>query len=168
MRLADAILGHIGEPAYAERRVDWVHLDSAQALRTRRRHETADGTPIGLRLPRDAYLFDGAVLAADDQGVIAVARAPEAAVTITLADGLDRDAAVAQAGALAHALGNHHLPVEIDGLQLRTPLRATSEAVVRRLVTDAGVDARVETGSLRLGCARPLLGARSSTGGAHG
>jgi urease accessory protein len=71
------------------------------------RFETSVG-PIGLRFEGERRLRDGDVVYIDAQLVIAVAVAADDVL-------IGRPPTIAAALALAHALGNRHLPVQVDG-----------------------------------------------------
>lgn len=63
---------------------------------------------IGLRFEGSERLRDGDVIFADDRVVIAVIVDPDDVLVL-------RPATIAAAIAIAHALGNRHLPIQTDG-----------------------------------------------------
>ncbi|MGI4815197.1 MAG: urease accessory protein UreE [Janthinobacterium lividum] len=75
----------------------------------------ADGTEIGVVLPRGTVLADGDVLVADDGSLIRVAAAPEAVLQVT-ASGASAAMALLRA---AYHLGNRHTPVQLGEMALR-------------------------------------------------
>jgi urease accessory protein len=122
-----ATLGHISGFDVGPRTIEYVAIASDDlAKRVLRLHGVE--REIGLRLEDGAHLHDGDVVYADANCVVAVAVAPDDVLVCRPRD-------IAQALAVAHALGNRHLPMQIDGPAL----------VVRydRLVADlfAGLDA---------------------------
>ena len=67
-----------------------------------------------------------------------VARTPEPALVIRISGSLDPDERVRQAALLGHAFGNQHVPVDVEGADLRVPL-TTSEAIARLTVEALGL-----------------------------
>jgi urease accessory protein len=63
---------------------------------------------IGLRLGLDAHVRDGDVVYADDERAVALCVAADEVLVC-------RPASVAQALAVAHAIGNRHWPMQLDG-----------------------------------------------------
>jgi urease accessory protein len=71
--------------------------------------------------------------------IVVVARTLEPALVIRISEALDPDERVRHAALLGHAFGNQHVPVDVDGAELRVPL-TTSEAVARFTVEALGLD----------------------------
>jgi urease accessory protein len=163
MQLVREILGSAGDPRFAGRRVERLLLDWAEASKGRLRRTAEDGTDIAVDLPRGTYLAEGAVLADDGERIVVVRRRPERALVVHLDAGSSPSALVRAAVLLGHALGNQHVPVEVDGLDLRVPL-TTSEEIARATVDRLALDGlRVEIEDVALGAHGPL-----SAGHAHG
>ena len=119
-----------GSPPARSRR--WTST-AAEAARRRLRRHTDAGTDVAIDLPAGAYLADGVVLADDGARVVVVRRPPEAALVVVLDAAQDPGRLAAQAVRLGHAFGNQHVPVEVEGCEVRIPL-TTSEAVARATV----------------------------------
>lgn len=135
----DAILGRRDEPRFAGREVDELPVTWAEAGRRRLRRATASGRDAAIDLQRGTFLADGAVLADDGMRIVVVARTLEPALVIRISEALDPDERVRHAALLGHAFGNQHVPVDVDGAELRVPL-TTSEAVARFTVEALGLD----------------------------
>jgi urease accessory protein len=133
--MLDAILGDHDDPAFAARERDELRVTWAEAGRRRLRRATASGRDAAVDLPRGAFLADGAVLHDDGARIIVVARTPEPALVIRISDALEPDERVRRAALLGHAFGNQHVPVDVDGSDLRVPL--TTSETVARLTVDA-------------------------------
>lgn len=100
-------LGHISRFDVGSRRVEYVAIASDDLAKRVLRLRGSE-REIGLRLEDGAHLHDGEVVYADETCVVAVAVAPDDVLVCRPRD-------VAQALAVAHALGNRHLPMQIDG-----------------------------------------------------
>ena len=137
LRLGE-ILGQRDDPRFAGRAVDELPVTWAEAGRRRLRRTTSTGIDAAVELPRGAFLADGAVLHDDGVRVIAVARAREPALVIRISRELEPDERVRRAALLGHAFGNQHVPVDLEGADLRVPL-TTSEAVARFTVDALGL-----------------------------
>ena len=156
MLIVREILGKLDEPRFAERRVERLPVDWAQAAKRRLRRDTDSGTDVAVDLPLGAYLADGAVLHDDGKRVVAVARTPEPALVVRFDAGLPPAALVEGAARLGHAFGNQHVPLEVDGSTVRAPL-TTSEAVALATVDALGLEgAAVTIEPAVLGAAAPL------------
>ena len=152
----DAILGQRDEARFAGREVDELPVSWAEAGRRRLRRTTTAGTDAAVDLPRGAFLADGAVLADDGTRILVVARTPEPALVIRLSDELGVDERVERAALLGHAFGNQHVPVDVEGGDLRVPL-TTSEAVARFTVEALGMSGlRVTVEDVALARRTPL------------
>lgn len=137
LRLGE-ILGQRDDPRFAGRAVDELPVTWAEAGRRRLRRMTSAGIDAAVELPRGAFLADGAVLHDDGVRVIAVARTREPALVIRISRELEPDERVQRAALLGHAFGNQHVPVDLEGADLRVPL-TTSEAVARFTVDALGL-----------------------------
>lgn len=127
-----------------------------EASRHRLRRTAADGTDVVIELEDGGYLVDGAVLDDDGQRVLVVVRSPERALVVRLDLSLAPAQLVAQAVALGHAFGNQHVPVDLEGAEVRIPL-TTSEAVARATVERLGLGGvQVTTSEVALGRTAPL------------
>jgi urease accessory protein len=135
---AEAILGDRNDPHFAGREVDELPVTWAEAGRRRLRRGTRSGQDTAIDLPRGVFLADGAVLHDDGATIVAVRRVPEPALVIRISEHLEPDERVRQAALLGHAFGNQHVPVDVEGAELRVPL-TTSEAVARFTVEALGL-----------------------------
>jgi urease accessory protein len=93
---------------------------------------------IGLRLDDGTRICDGDVVYADDERVIAVAVAPDDVIVC-------RPKTIAQALAVAHALGNRHLPMQLDG----DALVVRYDGLVAEVFSELGAPCKRETRVLR-------------------
>jgi urease accessory protein len=143
MLLVDHVLGSRLDDSVAERlhrlehrdRVDHLEVRSAEIQRRRFRARTTKGEDVAIALPRDECLFDGAVLALDDDYALLV-RVPQPRwLRLTPRD-------VAAALELAYNAGNLHWRVKFDGATLLVAQEAALEAYKARLVRLLG-DGRV-------------------------
>jgi urease accessory protein len=105
--ILDAPLGNLADFPIGRRRLERIAIDSDDCAKRLLRLNTSAGE-IGLRLSGERRLRDGDVLHADDSMVIAIKVMPDDVL-------VGRPGTVASALALGHALGNRHLPVQIDG-----------------------------------------------------
>lgn len=162
MLIVREIIGRQDEPRFAERRVERLAVAWDEAPKRRLRRTTDAGTDVAVDLPRGSFLADGAVLDDDGRRVIVAGRTPEPALLIRFQAGAAPGRVAEQALRLGHAFGNQHVPVEIEGAELRVPI-TTSEAVARRTVDALALDAvSVETAEVALAREAPL-----ATGHAH-
>jgi urease accessory protein len=151
MLLVREIAGHRDHPRFAGRQIE--HLDVAydEASKRRLRRSTDAGTDIAVDLRAGGYLADGAVLHDDGRRLVVVRRRPERALVVRL----DR-CGTGEAVRLGHAFGNQHVPLEVEGNEVRIPL-TTSENVARATVDALGLtDAVVEVAEMPLGRNAPL------------
>jgi urease accessory protein len=135
----ESILGRRDDPRFAGREVDELPVRWAEAGRRRLRRSTASGRDAAIDLPRGAFLADGAVLGDDGTRIVVVRRTPEPALVIGISESLAADERIERAALLGHAFGNQHVPVDVEGAELRVPL-TTSEAVARFTVEALGLD----------------------------
>jgi urease accessory protein len=165
MELVREILGSAEESRFGGRRVEPLLVDWAEASKGRLRRTAEDGTDVAIDLPRGSYLADGAVLADDGERIVVVRRRAERALVVHLDAAAGQEALVRAAVLLGHALGNQHVPVEIDGLELRVPL-TTSEAVALATVDRLELSAaRTEITEVAIGADRPLAAGHAHGGG---
>ena len=156
MLLVRGILGDADADRYAGRRVERLCVTAADAAKPRLRVSTDAGTDIAIQLERGSYLREGAVLHDDGECIIVVERAPENTMLIRLDPTLDRTEAIRQALRLGHAFGNQHVPVELDGAEIRVPV-TTSEEIMRATVAGLGlVGTQITFAATRLGRAQPF------------
>ena len=100
-------IGNLDSFAVGIRRVERIPVTSDDCAKRVLRFETSVG-PIGLRFEGERRLRDGDVVYADGDLVIAIAVEADDVL-------IGRPPTIAAALALAHALGNRHLPVQVDG-----------------------------------------------------
>ncbi|MEZ5100232.1 MAG: urease accessory protein UreE [Thermoleophilia bacterium] len=151
-----SILGDLADAHFAGRVVDRVSVASADAAKRRLRLASAGGVDLAVDLPRGSYLRDGAVLHDDGARVVAVERRAEEAVVVRLAPDLAPGELLRQAVALGHAFGNQHVPVEVEGDELRVPV-TTSAAIVGETLERLHLHgATWEVRAVPLGRERPL------------
>jgi len=124
------------------------------------RRDAADGTDVAIDLEAGGYLADGTVLEDDGERVLVVSRTTEPALVVRLVPGLPSRRLLAQAAAVGHAFGNQHVPLDLEGFEIRVPL-TTSEAVARATVEALSLDgAVVSVAEVALGRLGPLWGGR--------
>lgn len=126
MLIVNQILGCADAPQFAGRERHVVAISSADAGRRRMRVRSDHGADVGIDLPRQSWLFDGAVLHDDGSRVLVVARPPEPVMVIALAN-LTMEAAFR----IGHALGNRHSPSELQGNEIVVPVTDTPELASR-------------------------------------
>jgi len=105
--LYDRVRGNLSAFTVGSRRLEFVTIESDDCAKRLLRLATSIGD-IGLKLEGQAKLRDGDVVHADDRVVIAVAVSADDVL-------VGRPASLGAALAVAHALGNRHLPMQIDG-----------------------------------------------------
>ena len=105
MLLVNQILGRADAPRFSHRQHVAVSISAHDAGRRRMRLHAEDGTELGIDLPRQNWLFHGAVLYDDGARIVVVARPAEPVMVIALLD-LTPEAAFR----IGHALGNRHIP----------------------------------------------------------
>jgi len=138
----DAIVGRATEDGWpdllAGARVDVLHLDQAEAQKSRLRKATDGGVEVAISLDRGTQLRDGDILAWDEaRRTAVVARVHLKEVLIidlsALFDG-PREVAMARCVELGHALGNQHWPAVVKGRRVYVPLtvaRAVMASVMK-------------------------------------
>ena len=107
MMVLVAPLGNLNDFAVGARSIERVFVRSDDCAKRVLRLETSAGD-VGLRFAGERRLRNGDVLYADEAVVVAVAVEPDDVL-------VGRPPTIAAALGLAHALGNRHLPVQIDG-----------------------------------------------------
>jgi urease accessory protein len=124
-QLVERILGNVTELTLGDRVLERVPIDSDAMARRIVRLSTSVGD-LGLRLGDDDRLRDGDVVFADAARVIAVEVLPDDVLVV-------RPRGVREALAVAHALGNRHVPVLIEAETLIVRYAPALEALVRGL-----------------------------------
>jgi urease accessory protein len=157
------ILGHAGESRFRGRRVERLSVDWVEASKRRLRRRTDGGTDVAIDVARGTYLADGAVLADDGERIVVVERRREPALVVRLDPALPPGELARAAVLVGHAFGNQHVPLDVEGREIRVPL-TTSESVARATVEALGLTG-VEVGTelVALGRERPM-----PAGHAHG
>lgn len=151
------ILGDAAEPRFAGRAVEIVRVGSADAAKRRQRLTTDLGTDLALDLPRGTYLHDGAVLADEGGRIVVVERAEEEALVVRFSTALSEEALIEAAARVGHALGNQHVPIDVQNGQVRAPI-TTSPALATQTVQSLGLEGvEVAVEPARLAAARPLI-----------
>jgi len=133
----DTIVGRATEDAWpdllAGAQVDVLHLDQADAQKSRLRKATDAGVEVAISLDRGTQLRDGDILLWDEARRTAiVARIDLRDVLVIdlggLADG-PPEVSMARCVGLGHALGNQHWAAVVKGRRVYVPL-AVSRAVM--------------------------------------
>ncbi|WP_046866696.1 urease accessory protein UreE [Microvirga massiliensis] len=156
MILSTEILGQAEESRFADRKVEVVSLDAHDATKRKLRRTTDTGTDIGIDVAPGTYLSHGAVLADDGTRIIVVERRPERVMIARLKQELGPVMLVHLAARIGHAFGNQHVPIEVDGYEIRVPL-TTSEEVAKRTVGDLHLhDIEIAFAEVRLALHHPL------------
>ena len=164
--ICSRILGDLTDEGFSGRNVDAVLVSAADASKRRLRLASNSGRDVVVDLPRGSFLRDGAVLADDGRCIVAVSRALEDAMLVTISRELDSATRVAAALHIGHAFGSQHVPAEVAGDTLVVPI-TTSRDVARRTLEAlelAGVEAHFEQRALA--CSHPLVGHSHPTGAA--
>jgi urease accessory protein len=133
MLVATEIVGDVEDPRYEGRRVELLVVSAGDASRPRLRLSTDAGTDVAIRLERGAFLRDGAVVHDDGERIVVVERARERVLVIEFDPSLERAELVRRAALVAHAFGNQHVPIELDGDRICFPV-TTSEDVAAATV----------------------------------
>ena len=142
MRLIEHVLGSRVEGTIRERlhrlehhggRIDRLVVASGDIERRRFRAKTAGGEDVAIALPRDATLFDGAVLALEDGYALLVETSQPRWLRCV-------PHSVEAALELAHSAGHLHWRVQFDGAALLVAQEGPIETYTRRLqrMLDAG------------------------------
>jgi urease accessory protein len=126
----DAIVGHASEDDWpdllTEAQVDVLHLDQAEAQKSRLRKATDGGMEVAISLDRGTQLRDGDILLWDEvRRTAIVARIDLKEVLVidlgALLDG-PREVSMARCVELGHALGNQHWAAVVKGQRVYVPL----------------------------------------------
>jgi urease accessory protein len=107
LSLLNAPLGNLADFVLGDRSLERVPVRSDDCAKRVLRLPTSVGE-VGVRFTGERRLHDGDVIHADAQRVVAVAVEPDDVL-------VGRPPTIGAAVALAHALGNRHLPVQLDG-----------------------------------------------------
>ncbi len=107
MLVRTAALGNLDVYPVGARSLERLAVRSDDLAKRILRLETTVGE-IGIRFAGSERLRDGDVIHADDERVIAVGVTADDVLVF-------RPSNVASAIAIAHALGNRHLPIQVDG-----------------------------------------------------
>lgn len=128
------VLGSRGDPGVAERlhhighhgRVEVLPLSAEDAARRRLRATTSEGTECAIALPRDAALFDGAVLLLEDRRAIVVAFNRQRWLRLV-------PQSAAAALELGYHAGNLHWRVRFDGAVILVAVEGPVESYEARI-----------------------------------
>jgi urease accessory protein len=153
---ATEILGRLGDPRYAGRRVDPLVIASGDAGKRRLRRVTVSGREVAIDLARGSFLAEGDVLADDGERVIAVERAIEEALVVRLYPRLDRSALVEISARIGHAFGNQHVPIDVADGQLLIPITTSADLAQATIEALGLAGVEVDRGSAKLARVRPL------------
>jgi urease accessory protein len=107
LSLINSPLGNLADFALGERQLERVAIRSDDCAKRILRLPTSVGE-VGMRFSGERRLRDGDVVHADARLVIAVEVEPDDVL-------VGRPPTIAAALTLAHALGNRHLPFQLDG-----------------------------------------------------
>lgn len=129
MLVVNHILGCADAPQFAGRQRDYIGILAADAGRRRMRVRGESGVDVGIDLPRQSWLCDGAVLHDDGTRILVVVRRPEPVMVIALAH-MTTEAAFR----IGHALGNRHSPSEFQGNEIVVPVTDTPELTSRPIL----------------------------------
>lgn len=153
MLLVDRVVGSRVDAGYSERlhdlehrgAVEWLVLPAAELARRRFRAVTSGGTEIAVALPRDAPLFDGAVLLFEPHRAIVVRVDAERWLRLAARD-------MASALELGYHVGNLHWRVRFEAAAICVALEGPVEAYLARLAA-LGLDDRIEVAAPEAGSA---------------
>jgi urease accessory protein len=124
--LARAALGNLATYAVDGRLVERISIASDDLAKRVLRLAGATHD-VGVRLSADTHVRDGDVVFADAERVIALAVQPDDVLVC-------RPGSIARASAVAHALGNRHLPIQLDG----DAIVIRADRLVEELLDDLG------------------------------
>ena len=139
------IVGRVTEDDWpdrlAEAQVDVLHLDQAEAQKSRLRKQTDGGVEVAISLDRGTQLRDGDILwwdEARDAAIVARVDLNEV-LLIDLRGLLTRPAEISAATcvALGHALGNQHWAAVVKGTQVYVPLTVAQAVMASVMKTHA-------------------------------
>jgi urease accessory protein len=129
------VLGRLDTFAVGARTVERVSVRSDDLAKRVLRFTTGAGE-IGLRFEGSERLHDGDVIFADERLVVAVLVAADDVLVM-------RPATMSAAIAIAHALGNRHLPIQTDGDAIVVQYDPLLEALAAEHGVSVRRDARV-------------------------
>jgi urease accessory protein len=138
----DAVVGRSAEGGWPGRlrgaRVDVLHLDQAEAQKSRLRKATDGGVEVAISLDRGTQLLDGDVLSWDEARRAAIVARVDLnevlVIDLSALLGAPREVSTARCVGLGHALGNQHWPAVVKGRQVYVPLtvaRAVMASVMK-------------------------------------
>lgn len=157
MQVIDKIIGDAEEQRFAGRSTERLQLDSVEASKRRFRTHTDTGTDVAVDLERGSYLRHGAVLYDNGERIIVVERKPEEAMVVRLSSEREARERLARAVRLAHAFGNQHVPLEIEGEEIRIPI-TTSREIAAQTARELGIRGEeLHFGKVQLGLDHPPL-----------
>ena len=167
MIVARAILGHRDEARFAARTLEALPVSSRDAERRRLHGVTSAGTEVRIDLVAGEFLRHGAVLADDGSRAIVVERVPEDVVVVRLDERAPAGDLAAAAFAIGHALGNQHVPMEIQGTQVHVPITTSPQLALDTIRGIAPASASVGVETVRLAADRPVWSPRRPGGHGH-
>lgn len=126
-RLVERALGNVRDFAVGTRRLEVVPIASEQMARRLVRLATSDGD-LGIVLDGGERLRDGDVVFADDARVVVVAVRAEEVLVVA-------PRSIAEAAQTAHAIGNRHIPMQVDGATLVVP----ADPALETFLSESGV-----------------------------
>jgi len=134
MLVIHEVICRADDPVVAERlhemshegRVEHIRLTRDDAQRHRLRTSTDRGTECAIALPRDMRLFDGAVVALDDEHAIVVSLTEREWLRLVPRD-------VAAALELGYHAGNSHWSVHFEGDIMAIALQSDEQTYLDRL-----------------------------------
>jgi urease accessory protein len=121
----ERVLGNVADFDLGGRELERVALGADEVARRILRIESSAGD-LGIRLDGEARLRDGDVLFADAHRVIAVEVVPDDVLVI-------RPRTRGEALAVAHAIGNRHAPLTVDGDEAIVRATPALEALLTEL-----------------------------------
>lgn len=166
MIVSDAIVGHVDEPRFSGRTLDRLPVTSRDAERRRLHSATESGREVRIDFAEPLFLSHGAVIWDDGTVAITIDRVPEQALVIRLAAGRRVEEIAAEAVRVGHALGNQHLPIEVEALEIRVPITTSPGLALELGRAAAPASASVALESVRLGKDDPIW-RRESAHSAH-
>ena len=107
--LCEKILGKLEEMDVKGRRVEYVEIEWHEAFKKIHRKTSDQGTDVGIRMDDSVLtrgLFQGEVIYADEEVVVAVSTPPCEVIEISLTPGHDMMAAK-----VCYEIGNRHAPL---------------------------------------------------------
>ena len=107
--LCEKILGKVDEMDVKGRRVEYVEIEWHEAFKKIHRKTSDQGTDVGIRMDDSVLargLFQGDVIYADEEVVVAVSTPPCEVIEISLTEGHEMMAAK-----VCYEIGNRHAPL---------------------------------------------------------